>query len=124
MALKRDKRDRVFSDLIRTRDNWTCRRCGTRHQVKSQGLHCSHFWGRRHKGTRWDELNAVALCYGCHSYLGSHPEEHRRWYREQIGDEAFTLLEMRARKVTKFTPADLELLYQQMKARLRELEGR
>lgn len=69
-------------------------------------------------------MNAVALCYGCHSHLGGNPELHREWYRDQIGEDNYRLLELRARKITKFTPSDLEWLYQRMKDRLRELDGK
>ena len=76
MAIKRNKWDAVFSDYIRYRDNWTCQRCKKQYIVKSQGLHCSHFYGRSSWATRIEPCNAMALCFGCHQHVGSFPREH------------------------------------------------
>ena len=62
MAIKRTKWDVVFSNYIRYRDNWTCQRCKKQYIEKSQGLHCSHFYGRRSWATRIEPCNAMALC--------------------------------------------------------------
>ena len=41
--------DKKFSDWVRHRDNWTCKRCKHIHNKYSarskMGLHCSHFFG-------------------------------------------------------------------------------
>ena len=76
MAIKRTKWDVVFSNYIRYRDNWTCLRCGKEYSEKSQGLHCSHFYGRRSWATRIEPCNAMALCFGCHQHVGSFPKDH------------------------------------------------
>ena len=76
MAIKRTKWDAVFSDYIRFRDNWTCQRCGKKYPEKSQGLHCSHFYGRRSWATRIEPANAMALCYSCHIHVSSYPMDH------------------------------------------------
>lgn len=70
-AIKRTPADDAFSKCIRERANWTCERCGTYFPEGSRGgLDCSHHYGRRHWSTRFDPLNAEALCYGCHSHYG------------------------------------------------------
>ena len=76
MAIKRTKWDVVFSNYIRYRDNWTCQRCKKQYIEKSQGLHCSHFYGRRSWATRIEPCNAMALCFGCHQHVGSFPIDH------------------------------------------------
>ena len=76
MAIKRTKWDAVFSDYIRYRDNWTCQRCRRGYPEKSQGLHCSHFYGRRSWATRIEPCNAMALCFGCHQHVSSFPVDH------------------------------------------------
>lgn len=48
-------------------------------------LHCSHFQGRGKEPTRFEPLNADALCYGCHQYFTSHPAEHYMWQVERKG---------------------------------------
>ena len=76
MAIKRTKWDVVFSNYIRYRDNWTCQRCKKQYVEKSQGLHCSHFYGRRSWATRIEPCNALALCFGCHQHVSSFPKDH------------------------------------------------
>ena len=50
-------------------------------------LHCSHFQGRGKEATRFEPLNADALCYGCHQYFTSHPAEHYAWQVQRKGQE-------------------------------------
>lgn len=83
--------DKAFSDYIRTRDKWTCQRCGKVYNplvsTDRMALHCSHFKGRGKEATRFDPLNADALCYGCHSYFGGQPDEHLAWQIQRKGQE-------------------------------------
>ena len=91
-----DQADKFFSLFIRYRDNWTCQRCSTKYDVGSQGLHCSHFWGRARESTRFDPENASAHCHGCHAFLTANPELHRDWKLKQMGQRAYDLLMVRA----------------------------
>lgn len=104
------KLDRVFSDFIRLRDKLTCQRCGKQFAKFTIGIQNSHFWGRRHRATRWSELNCCTLCGGCHIHLTANPETHRQWYRARIGDDAYTKLEHMHQKSPKFTLHDLQLM--------------
>jgi hypothetical protein len=85
--MKIDTADKYFSLYIRTRDNWTCKRCITKYTPPTRALHCSHFQGRRKEGTRFEPLNADALCHGCHQYFTSHPAEHTFWQVQLKGQE-------------------------------------
>lgn len=82
--MRRDPMDTEFSLLIRLRDNFTCQRCGAKHERNSKGLHCAHGLGRRSQVTRWYKKNAMALCYGCHSLVDSEPDE--KW---KVWDKKF-----------------------------------
>lgn len=95
-GVKIDPADRLFSLWIRWRAGWRCERCMAQFEVGSQGLHCSHFWGRAREATRFDPENAVAHCHGCHSFLTANPELHREWKLKQIGQEAYDRLMVRA----------------------------
>lgn len=99
-AVKIRESDRLFSRCIRERAGWKCERCGAQHQEGSQGLHCSHFHGRGKWGTRFDPDNCEAICYGCHSYLGSNPIEHTKRQREKLGETLFEILAEKARDTT------------------------
>lgn len=89
--------DKYFSLKIRSRDNWTCQRCHAEYEPPTASLQCSHFWSRGNKSVRFDEENAVALCYGCHRILGSNPVLHREFFLERLGEEKFDALNFRAR---------------------------
>ena len=84
--MKRDKRDAVFSLLIRERSNWTCERCGCYvPEGERQRLHCSHIVSRKYRRLRWEPLNAVSHCAMCHSHLTDRPHEFGRWVDEKLG---------------------------------------
>ena len=46
------------------------------------------------------------------------------WIRSRLGENNYNQLRMKAMKVTKFTKADLEWIYQDLKAQLKDLEGK
>lgn len=93
--------DKAFSDYIRTRDNWTCQRCGTQYQPPTSALHCSHFMGRGKENTRFDPENADALCYGCHMYFTAHPAEHYMWQVKKKGQQTVDLIQYRSNQYKK-----------------------
>ena len=121
MAIKITKWDRVFSKYIRTRDNWTCQRCGTGHPPNSQGLHCSHFVGRAKYSVRFSEENCEALCYGCHQYFTSNPDIHRAHKVKRLGRAKFKALKLRSRKLVKKRDVLTKEFYEELKQKLEEL---
>lgn len=100
-GIRIDPADRYFSLYVRYRDNWTCRRCGVRYEPGSQSIHASHFWGRARESTRFDPVNVVAHCHGCHSFLTANPELHREWKLKQIGQAEYDKLMVRAHLTQK-----------------------
>lgn len=90
--IKIDPADKAFSLYIRTRDKWTCKRCSKQYQPPTNALHCSHFQGRGKESTRFEPLNADALCYGCHQYFTSHPAEHYLWQVQTKGQKTVDML--------------------------------
>ena len=125
-SIKRNKWDKVFSDFIRERDNWTCQRCG-KFFPESRGrggLHNSHFFGRRAYATRFDEMNCEALCYGCHSYLTANPEKHREHKIKKIGQDNFDRLLKRNRETRKKRDYENPEFYALLKEKLKILKER
>ena len=118
--VKIDTADKYFSLYIRTRDKWTCQRCGKRYQPPTNALHCSHFKGRAKENTRYEPLNADALCYGCHQYFSSQPDEHYAWQVKTKGQETVDKVIL-ASSVYKKKDRKLETLY--WKQKLKELEA-
>lgn len=123
MALKRDKLDKVISDIVRQRENWTCERCGKYFpEGHRQGLHASHLYSRRHASTRHHTRSIFAHCFACHQYLGGNPVEFTAWARDALGDAAFEELRERHHKTVKRTKAEKEEMYQWYKAQLEYLK--
>jgi 5-methylcytosine-specific restriction endonuclease McrA len=71
----RELADDLFSLYIRTRDEWTCRRCGS---LKWQVMQCAHLMPKgAYPALRYEERNAICLCYGCHKHMT------HRWFEWQ-----------------------------------------
>lgn len=114
--MKIDKADKLFSLYIRTRDNWTCKRCGKSYRPPTQALHCSHFVGRARENTRFMLENADALCYGCHRYFTAHPQEHYDWQVAIKGQATVEKIKL-ASNMYKKKDRNLEAIYWQKKLR-------
>lgn len=100
-GIKLDPADIAFSKYIRTRDNWTCQRCGRQYTPPTQALHCSHFQGRGKEATRFDEENADAMCYGCHRYFTANPAEHYAWQVKRKGQKTVDMIVLRSNQRCK-----------------------
>ena len=105
MNIRRDKRDALFSGLVRERACWVCERCGKKPEIRS--LHCSHLFSRRHRATRWHPKGSVAHCFSCHQYLGEHPIEFSEWIKEYLGHSEMKRLRRLSQVVAKFSKKDL-----------------
>jgi len=110
--IKRLRSDIYFSELIRTRDDWSCQKCGKTfiQGVDSKKLHCAHVWfGRANLSTRWEPLNCLSLCVGCHNTLDQHPAyawELLSSFRTL--EEIMWLQQQKDKKLTIKIPEDLE----------------
>ncbi|MCA9367531.1 recombination protein NinG [Candidatus Kaiserbacteria bacterium] len=124
-CIKRDKRDDVFSRLVRERAGWCCEHCGKYYpEGNRQGLHCSHLFSRRHRATRWDPHNCFAHCFSCHQYLGGNPVVFADWAEKRLGAGMIDLLREKAHSVIKLKKPDLEELYKHLKAELKAMESK
>lgn len=117
-VVKIDKADKIFSQYIRTRDNWTCQRCYKQYTPPTKALHCSHFMGRAKEATRYDEENCDALCHGCHRYFTAQPAEHYQWQVNRKGQQAVDMLVLRS---NQYQRKDRAIAYLYWKTRLQEL---
>jgi hypothetical protein len=117
--MKIDKADQTFSAYIRERDNWTCQRCKTKYEPGSQGLHCSHFFGRRNESTRFEPSNATAICFGCHQYFDeTNRMDYMRFKMKQLGEKRFKWLEI---QVNTYHKKDRAMSLLQSRLLLRDL---
>lgn len=95
--IKRTSADNWFSKCVRERADYFCQACGKQYDKSSMGLHCSHYFGRRNMGVRYDPLNAMAHCYGCHQKFGSNPEWFHDHYVDTYGEAALEILKEKVR---------------------------
>lgn len=89
-GIKRTASDALWSNYVRSRDNWTCQRCGRKYSPNNAGgLHCSHYFGRSNYAVRFCLLNTESLCHGCHSYFTKNPHDHRQHKFEKLGSKLY-----------------------------------
>lgn len=100
--------DKAFSEFIRKRDNYTCQKCGSKHEPNSKGLHCSHHFSRRYYNIRFDPNNAIALCHNCHNYwYQKDVPEAARWLEQKLGkDKIDRLIELKNQPQKKLTASE------------------
>ena len=111
--------DALFSRYIRARAEYKCEFCGKQHLPNSQGLHCSHFIGRRYRTTRWEPDNASSLCFTCHNMMHDFASIHRDFFVKRLGSERVENLEMIARIRSKPDKDEIEA---KLEERLKALE--
>ena len=107
------KADKLFSLYIRARDR-ECKRCHT-----TENLQCAHVISRRYHATRWDPLNAMALCRGCHLWQTTHPLEGEVFFKQVLGDGVFEGL---ATAALAYGKPDLEGIIEWLKLQTLELK--
>ncbi|MDA0989077.1 MAG: hypothetical protein O2783_08185 [Chloroflexi bacterium] len=106
---KRPKRatiDALFSQVIRERDNYTCRICFGNFRHDPGRLDCAHSIGRSRGSVRWDMDNAFALCRRCHNDIDQRPLDHIEFVRKELGEERYEALKVKARELLKMTDRD------------------
>jgi len=125
MALKRTKLDAVISNLVRERAEWKCEKCGKYYpEGRRQGLHCSHYMGRRHAATRHYGGNCFAHCFSCHQHLSECPHYFTAWVKDRLGDVRYEELVQRHNRIVKRTNAERDEMYKHFKAQLKYLQRR
>ncbi|EJQ4806634.1 hypothetical protein NX236_003484 [Salmonella enterica] len=122
MALKRDKFDDVFSQLVRERTDWQCDYCGRSFHHERQKLHCSHFKSRRHKATISHPYNAFAHCVGCHRKLEEDPYEFTAHAEIVYGEMTIERVARLACVPVRLKTWQMDELYQHMKNELKRLQ--
>jgi len=128
--VKRDKIDKVFSELIRRKAKGVCAVskvmpdiCKSPINKWKYGMDCSHTeFGRRNQSTRFSFLNCDAVCKGCHRKLGESSIFASSFKYKQLGARKFNELTDESNKVCKRSKADKEDLYKDLKEQLKELD--
>jgi len=114
----RNKLDKVFSKVIRARDK-KCLKCG-----KQSSLQCAHIASRTHLAGRWNEMNAITLCTGCHLFWAhKEPLEFVAWLQKH---HPAVYKEAKEVKNIEWKPTleDYQALLEELTARLKTLEAK
>jgi len=100
------KLDKVFGAYIRS--SGKCEWCG---KDKSQcQLQWCHIFSRKFHNTRWNELNSLCLCAGCHHKGHEKPILLIEWLKDYLGETVYEKLKEEHNRVKKFKDWDLEVL--------------
>jgi len=119
MKIKIKKLDKIFSTYIRTRDKWRCQYCMKEYPPPTNALHCAHIFTRGAQSTRFDPENAVALCYGHHSWLDANPLTKYEFYIKKFGQKQFDVLRLRSNTPTKI---DRDAIEKDLKEKIAKLQ--
>jgi len=107
------KLDKVFSAYIRNKGK--CEWCG---KGKWRGqMQCCHIFSRRYHNTRWDELNCLCLCAGCHMKGHLEPIEFVEFVKEHLGKKVYEELRLKHNEVKKWKDWELEEMIIKFKER-------
>ena len=112
------KCDKVFSELIKTRDHWRCVETGA-----TTNLQTAHLISRSYLATRWELDNAVTLTAGRHVWYTHNPLEWREFCFKRLSKERYEELEKKTRARRKWTVSELEELYAELTDKLKALRS-
>ncbi len=95
------KLDKVTPAIIKLRDERTCQRC--KNKPSPQGCHWAHIYSRTSHKLRWDLLNSLVLCNGCHRWWHANPLDSEWWFRMKFLAR-YDYLQEKRRQPTKHIP--------------------
>ena len=114
------KLDKVTAQVIKLRDDYTCQRCGGK--PHPQGCHWAHIYSRTSHKMRWDLLNNLVLCNGCHRFWHANPIDAENWFRDKFFVR-YAYLQILRQATTKHIPlAVLEEWLEMAKQKLSDLK--
>ena len=114
--------DTVTPKIVKLRDNYQCQRCGSV-AAKARGLHSAHIYGRRDFRLRWDLLNLITLCCGCHVGWGhGNPIAFQEWFKGKWPHRMYYLAAKRREPVRPVRTPELADILESRRRKLKELE--
>ncbi len=118
------KLDDAWSELVKLEAGMECEVCG-----KKDRLNSHHIYSRSKRSVRWDVLNGVCLCVGCHTFnsnFSAHktPTEFTYWLHETYGDEYMEELKTKAHKTVKWFKHEKEELLQELRDKIKAHESK
>lgn len=116
------KLDDAWSLLVKLRNGNKCAVC-----LKTSPLNSHHIYSRSNKSVRWDVLNGICLCVGCHTFsskFSAHktPTEFTYWLERKFGKQFMEKLMLKAHGLGKFTPFEKEIMLKELKEEIKTYE--
>lgn len=105
------KLDDMFSKVVRG-IGW-CEKCHS-----TENLQCAHINSRRFYHTRWNQLNAVCLCAGCHFWAHQHPRAFGKWVDEYLGEGTMDSIDKLSNLTDPISIEELQEIYEKLKLQL------
>lgn len=104
--MSRAKVDKIWATLIKQRDGFRCRMCGS-----AGSLNAHHVFGKRSRILRYSISNGVTLCASCHLYRvhGSNGRialDALKKIREIVGEDTWAELERLEKDKAKLSLAE------------------
>ena len=113
--------DAITPKIVKLRDGNQCQRCGS--MPKPQGRHWAHVYGRRSFMLRWNLLNSLLLCNGCHRWGHSNPLAFEKWFNKKFPARGPYLRAVYAQPTGTIRTDYLEALLKQHQEKYQELKG-
>jgi hypothetical protein len=114
------KLDLAWSKLVKLRADMKCEVCS-----KTTYLNSHHIYTRARKSVRWDVMNGVCCCAGCHvlsSKFSFHktPLEAFEWLEKNKGAKFLQVLRIKANTISKLHPFEKELLLIELEKEIKQ----
>ena len=115
MPVKRDKKDKLFSQIIRERSDYKCETCNKDFRETPGKLTCSHINSRIYSATKWDPDNAIAQCFGCHKKAERLPIWFTMELERIFGRRRLEIVHEKTTSGLRFNEKEKEEIYKAMK---------
>lgn len=99
------KLDKVFSDYIRQRDDYTCITCGKKGDKTN--IQNGHYVSRASNSLRYSEVNCNAQCVGCNIFRRGAMDDYAIKLVAKWGKDTLTNLAAEKKKRKEFTRQEL-----------------
>lgn len=102
----KNKLDKAWSQLVKLQAGNKCEVCGS-----TETLNSHHIVGRRNLRLRWEPMNGVSLCAGCHTFrtqsFHQNPVWADVWLRENRGSD-LELIRTTMNEIQKWSIEDMQ----------------
>jgi len=104
-----NKLDKLVSTIVRSKGK--CERC---FEKNYNLLQCCHIYSRTYRSVRWDTLNLLCLCSGCHFWSHKNPILFAEFVMDHFGKFKYEELKIRALPTKNWKVWELEEMYEQL----------